>query len=235
MAFLFLVDGPRLPSKSPAQLVSDNPYAPSLVDPIGEAPRSHGWELVDGKLLVEPEAVLPMIDLYSGETAERMTLMRTVLRPRVLWPRYLFLGSLGLSILFGVLGGTDVSSFFSSLFLVALLGSSVTSLIGRSVMVHVFLTRQTRRRQALGYWLLLGAVVLLFSLMFLAPSFSGDGEWVLNVIALISVVALFAAIMIRWRQRRLYWRKGPDHRKELRGVHPRALALLAETAAGQRA
>jgi SNF family Na+-dependent transporter len=176
-----------------------------------------------------------MIDPYSGETADRMTLMRTVLRPRVLWPRYLLLGSLGLSILFGVLGRTDVSSFFSSLFLVALLGASATSLIGRSLMVHVFLTRQTRSRQVLSYWLLLGTVVLLLSLMFLAANFSGAGDWILNVIAAASLVAIFAAIMIRWRQRRLYWRKGPDHRREMKGLHPRALELLAETVAGQRA
>jgi hypothetical protein len=230
-----MIDGHRLASKTLVQLVSDNPYAPSLVDPVGDAPPSRGWELVDGKLLVEAGAVLPMIDPYSGDTADRMTLMRPVLRPRVLWPRYLFLGSLGFVFLFGYLGFPAVASYFSIPILVAIIGAIGTSLIGSSVMVHVFLTRQTRRRQALTYWLLLGTVVLMLSLMFLAPDFSGEGDWILNVIAAASLVALFAAIMIRWRQRRLYWRKGPDHRKEMKGLHPRALELLAETVAGQRA
>lgn len=230
-----MIDGHRPASKTLVQLVSENPYAPSLVDPVGEAPPSRGWELVDGKLLVEPDAVLPMIDPYSGETADRMTLMRTVLRPRVLWPRYLFLGSLGFMVLFGYLGFPAASSYFSISILVAIIGAIATSLIGSSLMVYVFLTRQTRRRQALSYWLLLGTVVLLLSLMFLASSFSGAGDWILNVIAAISLVTLFAAIMIRWRQCRLYWRKGPDHRREMRGLHPRALELLAETVAGQRA
>ena len=215
--------------------MSENPYAPSLVDPVGEAPRSRGWAMVDGKLLVEPDAVLPMIDPYSGETADRMTLMRTVLRPRVLWPRYLFLGSLGFMVLFGYLGFPAVSSYFSISILVAIIGAIGTSLIGRSLMVHVFLTRQTRRRQALSYWLLLGTVVLLLSLMFLAANFSGAGDWMLNIISAASLVAIFAAIVIRWRQRRLHWRKGPDHRKEMRGLHPRAIELLEATAARQRA
>jgi amino acid transporter len=164
--------------------------------------------MVDGKLLVEPDAVLP---------------------------RYLFLGNLGFMVLFGYLGFPAVSSYFSISILVAIIGAIGTSLIGRSLMVHVFLTRQTRRRQALSYWLLLGTVVLLLSLMFLAANFSGAGDWMLNIISAASLVAIFAAIVIRWRQRRLYWRKGPDHRKEMRGLHPRAIELLEATAARQRA
>jgi hypothetical protein len=208
--------------------VSDNPYAPSLVDPTGEAPRSHGWELVDGKLLVEPEAVLPMIDLYSGGTAERMTLMRTVLRPRVLWPRYLFLGSISLSILFAIAGMHGISSFFSLVVLFAIIGGIAISLIGSSVMVHVFLTQRTGRRRALSNWLLPGSALILLSLNFIAPNFSDTSDLIPNVIAVISCITLIAAIIVRWRQRRLYWRKGPDHRKELRGVHPHALELLAK-------
>jgi MFS family permease len=216
------------------QAVSDNPYAPSLVDPIGDAPPSRGWDLVNGRLLVEPDAVLPMIDPYSGETADRMTLMRTVLRPRVLWPRYLFVGSLSLSILFAFSGFPKVSQFFSVAILVALFGGSWTSIVGRSVMIHVFLTRRTRRRQALTYWWLLGTVLLLLLITFFGPSIGGDGDWIYDAVGVLAFVGLVTASAIRWLQRRLYWSTGPDHRKELRGLHPRAIELLAKAAAARR-
>ena len=120
------------------------------------------------------------------------------------------------------------------LVLVAVIGGILTSMVGSSVMVHVFLTRRTRRRHALSYWWLLCTLLFLLPTMFFGPSISRVSGWIYDAISVVAFVGLIAAIVIRWLQRRLYWSKGPDHRKELRGLHPRAIELLAEAAAPQR-
>ncbi|WP_265595117.1 hypothetical protein [Haloferula sp. BvORR071] len=59
-------------------------------DPVDEEPEACSWEMREGTLWVKSKATLPMVDLYSGESAERMILMRIqLLRAAVLWMRRL--------------------------------------------------------------------------------------------------------------------------------------------------
>jgi hypothetical protein len=215
--------------------VSDNPYAPSSVaDAAMEAPRSRGWELVEGKLLVEPEAVLPMIDPYTGETADRMTLMRIALRPRALWPRFLFMGGFSLMIFFGLLGFPGISAFMYLPWVIGFIGGVWTSLSG-SIVVHVFLTERTHRKRRLVHWLLFASGLLAFVLLLVVPNVPQVADQLGDVVAALWFTTVLVAILVRWLRRRLYCRRSPDRRFEMRGLHPRAMELLEATAAGQRA
>lgn len=166
--------------------MNDNPYTPPLADPVADAPRSHGWKTDGGKLFIEPEAILPMVDPYSDETSEHMTLMRIAVPRKVLLPNRLFFGGLCLILLFGFLGFHEAFSLLSVWLLVGLFAGIWNAFFRGSVIVHVFLTRRTVRLQRLIYY------------------------------------------------SRLHFRKSPDGRREMRGIHPRAMErLLALQSANQ--
>jgi hypothetical protein len=183
---------------------------------------------------VEPEAILPMIDPYTGETAERMTLMRIVLRPRELWPRFLFMGGLSLMILFGFLGFAEISAWMYLPLIIGFVGGVWASFSG-SMVVHVFLTQKTRRERRLVYRLLFTSVLLAFVLLFVVPNVPHLANQFGGVITLVWFAVVLVAILTRWLRRRLHCRKLPGLRFEMRGLHPRAMKLLETSAAGQRA
>jgi hypothetical protein len=175
-----------------------------------------------------------MIDPYTGETAERMTLMRIALRPRVLWPRFVFMGGFAFMILFGYLGLPGISAFMCLPWIIGFIGGAWASFSG-SIVVHVFLTERTRRKQRSVYWILFASVLLAFVLLLVVPNLPQVPDQLGDVTAAVWFTTVLVAILTRWLRRRLYCRKRPDRRFEMRGLHPRAMELLESTVPGQRA
>jgi hypothetical protein len=67
---------------------AENPYqAPDDISSTGlpEAPESYGWDLVDGVIRVEKLSQLPMVDPFTGRTADTMLLQRVEVRYRPQW------------------------------------------------------------------------------------------------------------------------------------------------------
>lgn len=208
--------------------VDENPYAPpGINDPIRDAPRSRGWELLEGKLLVQPDAVLPMVDPFSGETAERMTMIRISLRPRVLWPRFLFFGSVGLMILAGWTGFTELTPVLNVSVIVGLLAILWFAFSGGTVLIYVFLTAKTRTRRRLYYWIPLGTIVISYATMALVPRVSEIPPEVGITLVWVLLAALGAFMLARVFSRRIYFRKAAPARFEIRGLHRRAMTELA--------
>ncbi|WP_035615874.1 hypothetical protein [Haloferula sp. BvORR071] len=208
--------------------VEENPYAPSKADPIMEAPAAHGWELHEGQLRVESGAILPMVDLYSGEIAETMTLMRIAVRRRSRWPLYLLI--VGFAML-AIPGGSENATVFFSLGVVGLVARSVGMVFSPAAYIQIFLTKGTRRRQLRHRLRVLilagGAFGVAIAAGFLdrtAPAARGVAPVMLGVFSLL----LLAALVMWLRREVLYYGERSRGFFRVRGIHPEALRALEE-------
>ena len=173
--------------------MSVNPYAPSRVDDVAEAPRPHGWELADGLLLAEDGAVFPMIDPYTGESDERMTMLRLAVPRRVLWPRWCFGGGLALAIMAGQSAVGDYMVIGWLLAFIGFIAGCAVPLFNRRLGLDVFVTRRTLARQRATNWILRGLVLLLL-MFFVAPAiFHFAGEWIVGSVAVLILVILISS------------------------------------------
>jgi len=207
--------------------MSDNPYAPSAVDDVAEAPASHGWEMVEGRLIVEKEATLPMIDPFTGASEDRMVLFRLAVRRRYLWPRHLFLGGLCLSLASAWMAvGEAIAPLFEAMMAVGLLASVLIPVLSRPAWILVFMTRRTVRREELLKWGALVGIVLVLGLVVVVPNIPGISVGVVNALTVLFVVILVVAVGSRWLQRRLVYRRYVGERFEIRGLHPKALEAM---------
>jgi hypothetical protein len=68
-------------------ITGDNPYAPPQTSPAGfpDAPEPFGWEVVGNRVMANQTAQFPMIDPFTGGTAETMMLQRVHVRYRPRW------------------------------------------------------------------------------------------------------------------------------------------------------
>jgi hypothetical protein len=212
------------------RFVQENPYAPSMVDQARVAPASRGWQIVDGRLLVEQEAILPMVDLYTGETSERMTAIRLGLQRRVIWPRLLMLASMLMMFASPALGMGDGWSVAGMLLFLAALFAwvAVPSALGY-VTLFVFVGQRNHSRNLMVRW----ATIVLLVLMVGMVGAGANVRWVdatdaaiLNFFPFVWIALAVALIFIRRMRRRLYWRPAPGEKREMIGVHPKALELL---------
>ena len=203
--------------------MSENPYAPSQVDDVAEAPRPHGWELAEGVLLAEEGAVFPMVDPYTGESEERMTMMRLAVYRRVLWPRWLFAGGLALTIMAAYSGVPDYGAIGLLAALVGFIAGIAVPIFNRRLWLTMFVTRRTLSRQRTVDWMIRGMVMLLLIFFFAPAVFRFAGDWIVVAVAFLILAILIAA---RWGRRRIYHRGRRGERFAIGGLHPRAMEAL---------
>ena len=208
--------------------MSVNPYAASAVNDVPEAPVSRGWEIRDGMLLVEKDATLPMVDPYSGESEERMTLVQLDVRGRTWWPRILFLGGLLGAIVasFSPQGRMLADGGLVIAFLGLIASLLMPLMTGRS-WLQVFVTTATFKRnrvfRAIGR---IGVVALV--LLFLMGSLPMGGVQAAAIVMSLFGLVLIFSLLVPMLQRRIYHKGRSGDRFKIGGVHPRALeALLA--------
>jgi len=204
-----------------------NPYAPSKSDTVADAPKSSGWEVSGGSLFVIRDAILPMIDPYTGERAERMTLYRLAVRRRLLWARFLTWGCL-LAIIFsqalvwifssGLLGRLCIVGFFAGL---------VAPVFYAPVRLGVFVAPSSMKRRRLVTRFVVGSALAGLALL-VSLGFAPLQEFVMSLLALSLGVMLLTAIGARLFQRRLICVGHENGLFEIRGLHPRALETLGK-------
>lgn len=207
--------------------VQENPYAPPTVDQARVAPASRGWRIEEGRLLVEPEAILPMVDPYTGETSERMTALRLGLQRRVLWPRLLMWG--GVLLVFAPalinvrpeVGGVGLPLFVVGLFAWV----TVPPMLGY-VPLFVFVGPRNQSRNQRIRWATIGLLVAIFGAMAIVPNVPGINARLDGILAVVAILLVLCLMLLRWSRRHLYWRPAPDGKREMTGVHPQAMELL---------
>lgn len=211
--------------------VEDNPYASPALEQVEAplAPASRGWQMEDGRLFVEVDAILPTVDPYTGETGEDMKPVRIAVSRRVLWPGLFLLGSILCAFGAPALGLGERSGGFG--FLLALLGVylciEVPARLGQ-VGLLVFLGPRHRKRNRIMRWSLLGSLLLVLGMAAGAAYLPGFVGPFANVIYFVFAVAAADFLLLGWMSRALHWRPTPDGRRELRNVRPQALVLLSK-------
>lgn len=204
----------------------ENPYAAPQSAGLPDAPESFGWELVGNRVWVERFAQFPMIDPYSGESDEVMTMNRLTVRFRPLWMSLLKWAFIALLIL-------GISSLMDGVAtLVGLLGLIVVAVVSALFYpltgLKVFFSTRTLKNRAIQYWAFKGCLMLAIvsGLMIgkrrLFPAWLSP-DWIF-MIAL--GIWLLGVIWQQIFERRLTCRRRKDGRFEIRGFHPKALDQL---------
>lgn len=206
--------------------MSFNPYAPSAINDVPEAPASHGWEVRDGMLLVEKDATLPMVDPYSGESEERMTLIKLDVRGRTLWPRLLFLGGLlgAITGSFSPRGGVLADGGVLLAF-VGLVASLLMPLLTGRALLQVFVTAATLKRNRVFRAIGRSGVAAL-ALFFLVAGFEGGGVAAAAILIGLLGLVLTLSLLLPMFQRRICHKGKSGSFFKIGGVHPRALEAL---------
>lgn len=211
--------------------MEENPYAPSRADLTAEAPPAHGWELRGGALWVQSGAVLPMVDLYSGETAETMTLMRVAVRMRSRWPLYLVIVGMVTLAISG--GAVEISQVFFLLGLTGLVARSLVTAFSPAAYIQIFLVKETPRRQQSYRLRALAVAGMAFVFAVLTGSIDvipRGRHWVDAICAAVFSI-MFVGAMVMWmRREKLFYGARSSHAFEVRGVHQEALRALAAIA-----
>lgn len=209
----------------------ENPYAPPQTTSAGvpDAPESFGWKLIGNRIWVEKFAQFPMVDPYSGESDEVMTMTRITLRQRPIW--LVVLRWILVCVIFlpaAPLIDPDLKTTISFIgiagFAITLIASMFLPLVG----LKVFFTSRTLRSRTIQHWTI--------SALFLVGIISGiqfgnsglpSSHPLLDGIPVIAFGLWFLGLI--WKnliQRRLTCRRRKDGRFEIRGIHPKALDQL---------
>jgi len=203
-----------MPTASP-----DNPYAtPSAADMAEppEAPPSHGWEMRGARLWVEEGALLPMIDPFTGGTADRMKMRRFSLR---LYPWWFYL-------LLPVGTSLGAAALWETEALTGALNGGVMGLFAM-VLLHWFLPVCHVRLFVLPATLLSRTILSwIMTLLFAGFVFAPVEDEIWWVKAVCGGAWLILWLRTCFIARGLRCRNTVDGWFEIRGVHPAALAQL---------
>ncbi len=209
----------------------ENPYAPPETTSTGmpNAPESFGWELVGNRVWAEKIAQFPMIDPYSGESNDVMTMNRLTVRLRPNWQLALsiiLVGTFLVSLLLPI--GRELKPSLAIGSLISLLLVVVGGMFYPVSTLNIFCVKRTVRIHAIQeyairtiYLLGLGLSVKIRNSRSLSD-FLG-ASWIPMAMLVIWLLVLI------WRnllQRRLTCRRRKDGRFEIRGFHPKALDQL---------
>jgi len=210
----------------------ENPYAaPQTVSTgLPDAPESFGWELAGKRVWAEKFAQFPMVDPYSGESEEVMTMNRLTVRHWPLWMTVLRWICIG--VIFLPLSGRIDRDLKSAIALVGVLGLIATMIVSTFFPItglKVFFTKRTLRMRAIQHWVV-GAffVVGILSGMKVGNSGLLPSRFPLNWISGVSFGIWILGLI--WKNlilRRLTCRRRKDGHFEIRGFHSKALELLA--------
>lgn len=207
---------------------AENPYqAPEDISSTGlpEAPESYGWVLVDGVMRVAKLSQLPMVDPFTGSTADTMLLQRVEVRYRPTWllvciPICIVLLAIG-SIVSGGRGALLAILLFG-----ALLGWLAYKFLGLFFPVatlQLFFEKRTIRfRKWQGR--IFGVLFLLFIpggfLLSLGPA------WLQKIPIISGLTWLLGTLVISIFQRRLRCSRRVGDDFIVKGFHPAALKAL---------
>ncbi|MBK1882873.1 hypothetical protein JIN85_10630 [Luteolibacter pohnpeiensis] len=218
--------------------MTEDPYAvaPSILESEPEtAPQSRGWTVHGKRLLVSAGAVLPMVDPFSGETPERMTLflLRVQKRPRGL--RHLLIA--GLVALVVALLELLPEDYNRMVWLFGVLSIVAQIIIGsfyKSIMMRVFVSESTLIRMRVARILNLTFVLALIALM--GTNASGKlrllpvdyQHWLLPLVFMIRLVAVLLMREI------LFAGRTAGGLMRITGVHPKALLEMEKLLPDER-
>lgn len=209
-------------------MLAENPYAPpktAVSSELPDAPRSFGWEVVGGKVIVKSSSQFPMIDPFTGVSRETMMLRMILLRHQPRWLLAIPAAGVGIAILLNTITGFRDSLILALFGLVG--GLVVTAIIGfrmPTCTLRVFFDKRSLRMRSI----LSNAIPLLFLLSVLSSFFHDSSSSVVNWFSLILpylwLVALFAAVIFN---RRLRCVRMSGERFEIRGFSRKALEALS--------
>jgi hypothetical protein len=208
--------------------MSDNPYLPPAAETdVPDAPHSHGWMVKDDYLYVEPNAQLPMIDLFTGETADRMILHSMKVTRNPFWLISLIWTAVGLTIVSIALGNTPLVTITGPLALVSGLAAGIGATFTRSFTLKALFTHESSRKITLlsrtEAFLGIALAGLSFTL-FAFPMRGTPGARMALAITL--AAAIVSRIVLSFFLKKLICRRSMGSHLELRGVHPVALERL---------
>ena len=218
--------------------MSDNPYLPPTAETdVPDAPQAHGWFVRDGFLHVEPNAQLPMVDLFTGETADRMILHSMKITKNPIWLICLIWIAVGLVTFSFTLENSLEDTHFKGIAgplgfvsgLAAIIGATLT----RSFKFNTFFTRKSSGKVSLLSWsetLLVIALAVLLLVLWMLPLLHYKEA---RKTAESLIVAVFVArILLPFSFKRLTCRRSFGSHFEIRGVHPVALEQLRKLSQG---
>lgn len=207
---------------------AENPYqAPEDISSTGlpEAPNSHGWVLEDGEMRVEKLSQLPMVDPFTGRTADTMLLQRVEVRYRPTW----LLASIpfcimALILVFGGSGSREVVMAIT--FFGLLLGWLAYKFIGLFFPVatlQVFFEKRTIRFRK---WQ--GRIFGILFLLFIPGGFfmSMGPAWLQKIPLISGLIWLVGTLVISIFQRRLRCSRRVGDAFVIKGFHAAALNEL---------
>ncbi len=209
----------------------ENPYAAPQSAALPDAPESFGWELVEDRVWAEKFAQFPMVDPYSGESDEVMTMNRLTVRQRPIWIiaiRWICIGLIFQPIT-RLMDG-DLSDGMTLLGFAGFFISIIATMFFPICGLKVFFTGKTLRKHTIQLWTINGFFVIGI-LTGITAGNSGllpsrfPPTWISSVAFGLWFLGLIWKNLI---QHRLSCRRQKDGRFEIRGFHPRALVFLAQ-------
>ncbi len=215
---------PPTPPCYPLQRVSDN-LSYTFNHSSQETLPAFGWKLAGGKLLVQKEARLPMVDPYSGETAERMWMVKVKVRRRILWQGILALAG-------GALIVWSNPAIGVLLLIVALAAAVGASKYGGVASVELFVTQGTMKQARRDSLLLVAAGLLMVGAKGLPGIWEGPDLPLVPALIYPGVFLMLVWAVRNWRRSKLCFVRRKDGWYELGGLHPRILPTLESIARG---
>lgn len=211
--------------------MSDNPYLPPTAETdVPDAPQDHGWFVKDGYLLVEPDAQLPMVDLFTGETTDRMILHSMKVTRNPFWLIGLTWTAVGLIVMSIAIGKTPFFALVTvtgPLAVLAMIIAAVGAILSRSFTLQTLFTHGTSRKITLlsQAGTLLGIALACLSFVLLAVPMRGTPRAQM-ALAITLAVIIVTRTLLSFCTKKLTCRRSMGPHLEIRGVHPVALERL---------
>lgn len=169
-----------------------------------------------------------MIDLYTGESSERMTALRLGLQRRVRWPRFLMLGGVLLVFVPAAFHAGDGAPVGMLLCLVGLFASAIVQAKSGYLPVFAFVGPRSQNRNQMIRWSTIGLLVAILGSMVVLPNLPGIAASIGPILGVLVILLAISLLLLRWSRRRLYWTPAPGGKRELVGLHPQAMELLGK-------
>lgn len=210
-------------------ITEENPYAPpqSTTAGVPDAPKPFGWEVAGKVVIVKPSAQFPMIDPFTGGTAETMMLHKIEVRYRPGW--LLAIPALGALSMLTMEKGRSGGDLIGLALIGFFLGWLVSLFVGLAFPVctlRLFFEKRTLTIRKYAARVMNGLFLLGFpgGLIFsMAPPWT---RWIPTVAFLCWLIGLLAGATVIPRLR---CNRKTEGRFDIRGFHPRALEALVES------
>lgn len=202
-----------------------HPAELSSAEGVPEAPHSFGWRVENSQLWVAANSRLPMIDLFSGQSDEIMTMRKIEVRYRPWWSSWLPF-AVWLALVIWLVSESFTKPRHTTFpfewllpsLLICWLVSQFTGMFNPICTLSYFTRKKTLRIQRIYGCSVFGAPLLvILGGMFSRQTFIHG-----------TTLAVFAIVVVTgfWIRRRLFCRRVSGGWFELRGIHPQSVAFL---------